>query len=158
MKQRGFTLIELMVVVAIIGILASIAMPNYQSYIGRAQAAESIVIVNEFKSVITDYYKQTGRFPSDNASAGIPAPHYLLGNYVQGITLDNGALHVQLGNKVHKALENKYVTIRPIVVTGSPASPISWICGYASIPKGMEPVGEDKTDLAREYLPIGCSI
>lgn len=156
--MKGFTLIELMVVVAIIGILASVAMPSYQTYITRAQVVESLVIVGELKTTVAEYYKQTGRFPEDNQQAGLPESQFLLGNYVAGIQLSNGAFHITLGNKVNQQLMGKTLTIRPIVVTGSPASPFSWVCGTASIPKGMEAVGENKTSLEAALLPSECRI
>ncbi|ALP54800.1 pilus assembly protein PilA [Candidatus Tenderia electrophaga] len=156
--QRGFTLIELMIVVAIIGILAGVAIPSYQTYTTRAQVTESLVIVGELKSMVAEYYKQRGQFPADNAGAGIPAADLLLGNYVRGIELTDGAFHVEFGNKVNKILEGKILTIRPIVVTGSPLSPFSWVCGNADIPEGMEASGENRTDVDRTLLPASCRI
>ena len=73
MKTNGFTLIELMIVVAIIGILASISLPAYQTYTTRAQLTESLVIVGELKGTVAEYYKHTGRFPADNVADGMPA-------------------------------------------------------------------------------------
>jgi len=156
--QKGFTLIELMIVVAIIGILAAVAIPSYQTYTTRAQLSEAMIIVGELKGSVADYYKQTGSFPVDNSSAGIPEPHHLLGNYVKAIELSEGAFHVRLGNKVNKMLDGKTLTIRPIVVTGSPSSPFSWLCGNASIPDGMEPVGDNNTDIEKSMLTGSCRI
>ncbi len=158
MKNRGFTLIELMVVVAIIGILAAVALPSYQTYTTRAQVVEALVIVGELKNSVAEYYKYTGRFPSNNTEAGIPASNLLLGNYVSNIELENGAFHIRMGNKVNKQLEDKIVTVRPIVVRGSPASPFSWICGGSSIPEGMQAVGDDRTDADKAMLPGSCRI
>ena len=94
MQHRGFTLIELMIVVAIIGILAAIAIPAYQDYTIRAQIVEGLTISQELKFSIRDTYKDRGTFPTDNDHAGIPAPEHLIGNYVQRIEMENGALHV----------------------------------------------------------------
>ena len=158
MNVRGFTLIELMIVVSIIGILASVAIPSYQTYTTRAQVVESMVIVSELKNTVAEYYKQTGKFPQNNQTAGIPEPQYLLGNYVKEIQLEDGAFHIRLGNKVHQALSGKRITVRPIVVSGSPNSPFSWVCGNATIPEGMEAVGANRTELGVEALPGACRI
>jgi len=156
--QKGFTLIELMIVVSIIGILAAVAIPSYQSYTTQAQLAEAMIIVGELKGSVADYYKQTGSFPDNNEAAGIPEPQHLLGNYVKSIELLEGAFHIKLGNKVNKMLDGKTLTIRPIVVTGSPSSPFSWSCGNASIPDGMEPVGDNNTDIEKSMLTAPCRI
>jgi len=65
-----------------------------------------------------------------------------------------GAFHVHLGNKAHAGLSGKTLTIRPIVVTGSPASPFSWVSGDAQAPKGMQAVGDNLTDVDRGFLPF----
>ena len=156
MKQTGFTLIELMIVVAIIGILASIAIPAYQDYTIRAQVVESFSITGELKLSITDYYKDRGRFPSDNSEAGVPAPNHLIGNYVKKVEVVDGAMHVELGNYVNSQLLGETLTIRPIFVSESPTSPISWVCGYREPPEGMESVGEDRTSLQNKHLPASC--
>lgn len=152
----GFTLIELMVVVAIIGILASVAIPSYSSYTIRAQVAEALMLVDELKPSIRDYYKERGAFPEDNEVAGVPAPQYLLGQYVAGIDVDNGAMHVHFGNKIHSRLTGLTLTIRPVYVTDNPTSPIAWNCGPSPVPGGMSAAGDDLTDVAAQFLPSVC--
>ena len=156
MKQKGFTLIELMIVVAIIGILASIAIPAYQDYTIRAQVVESFSITGELKLSIKDYYKDRGRFPSDNAEAGVPDAELLIGNYVTRVDVVDGAMHVRFGNYVNATLRDQVLTIRPIFVSASPTSPIAWTCGFRSPPQGMEAVGEDQTTLMPKHLPASC--
>jgi len=136
-RAGGFTLIELMIVVAIIGILASIAIPAYQDYTIRAQVAEGIMLVDELKPSIRDYYRDRGVFPTDNADAGVPAPEHLLGQYVTGVDVVDGAVNVQFGSKAHSQLAGSTLSIRPIYVTANPTSPIAWNCGYSSPPAGM---------------------
>ena len=155
-RQTGFTLIELMIVVAIIGILASIAIPAYQDYTVRAQVAESLVLTGELKARLLEHYRARGRWPSDNADGGMPAPEQLLGNYVDRIDIANGAMHVRFGNRVNAAVSGQVISIRPLVVSGSPMSPVSWSCGRAQAPSGMEAVGEDRTSVGDRVLPSVC--
>jgi len=156
MKQKGFTLIELMIVVAIIGILASIAIPAYQDYTIRAQVSESFSITGELKLSIKDYYKDRGRFPSDNEQAGVPNAQFLIGNYVTRVEVVDGAMHVEFGNYINANVLGQVLTIRPTFVTGSPTSPISWTCGYRLPPEGMEASGENRTTVVNKHLPSAC--
>jgi type IV pilus assembly protein PilA len=153
---RGFTLIELMIVVAIIGILASIAIPAYQDYTIRAQVAEALVLVNEVKPTVYEYYKDRGAFPADNDSAGAPAAEHLLGQYVSGIVVEDGVLHVRFGNKVHMSIAGQTLSVRPLYVTANPTSPIAWNCGYSALPDGMSAAGRDRTDVPSKFLPAVC--
>ncbi|MEO0972695.1 MAG: pilin [Pseudomonadota bacterium] len=155
--MRGFTLIELMIVTAIIGILASIAIPQYSDYTTRAQMVEVFALTTELKPAIQSFYQHTGRFPADNAEAQVPAPEHLIGNFVTGIEVVDGAMHVTLGNYVHKRLEGQTVTVRPLTVVGSPTSPISWGCGSAAPPPGMEAAGVDRTSVDTKFLPHHCN-
>jgi len=156
MRQRGFTLIELMIVVAIIGILASIAIPAYQNYTIRAQATEAFSLASELKGPIQEYRKERGRFPADNAAAGVPPADKLIGNYVTRVEIRDGAISITFGNFVNKAIDGQVLTLQPLVVTGSPASPMSWRCGYRGVPRGMEAVGENRTTVNPIFLPTAC--
>jgi type IV pilus assembly protein PilA len=153
---RGFTLLELMIVVAIIGILAAVAIPAYQDYTVRAQVVEALSLVGELKPSIRDYYKDRGAFPSDNEAAGVPAAQNLIGQYVTDIAVADGAMHVRFGNFVNANIAGKTLTIRPAYVTASPSSPISWSCGTRGAPAGMSLAGEDRTDVPALYLPSSC--
>ena len=155
-NSKGFTLIELMVVVAIIGILSSVALPAYQVYIQRSEVVEALSMVGTLRENINQYYVEALEFPADNQTAGVPLPEFLIGNRITGVEVENGALHVTLGNKASKPLQGKVLTFRPAVVIGSPVSPISWLCGYDTPVTGMQPVGENRTTVAREFLPAAC--
>jgi type IV pilus assembly protein PilA len=156
--SKGFTLIELMVVVAIIAILALMAMPSPDPTIARKQVIESMQLVEDYQKLVAFYHKSAQVFLKNNKEAGIPAADKLLGNYVDRIDLDNGAFHLHFGNKAHPSIKNKTLSIQPVMVNGSPESPISWICGKAAVPAGMKAVGENRTDLELKDLPLNCRI
>jgi type IV pilus assembly protein PilA len=155
-EHHGFTLIELMVVVTIIGILASIAMPNYQAYIQRAEVTEALSVSSMIKEKINQYYIENLEMPVDNLQAGVPKPEFLMGNRVAKVIVENGAVHVVFGHKTSKSLKDKTLTLRPAVVIGSPVSPISWLCGYDVAVTGMQAQGDNKTDLDHSFLPSAC--
>ena len=156
--NKGFTLIEMMVVVAIIAILAVIALPSPDPAIARKQVIESMQLVEDYQKLVTFYHKSAQVFLKNNQEAGIPAADKLLGNYVDRIDLQDGAFHLHFGNKAHPSIKNKTLSIQPIMVSGSPESPISWICGKAAVPAGMKAVGENRTDLELKDLPLNCRI
>ena len=156
MVNRGFTLMELMVAVTIIGILATISMPSFLAQRQRSEVAEALRMADTIRASVTDYYIKNLSFPADNSVAGLPEPGLLIGNKVTGIEVEDGAIHITLGNKVSKPLQAKVLSLRPAVVIGSPTSPISWLCG-ADVPvKGMKEVGANKTDLTDAVVPASC--
>ncbi len=155
-RQRAFTLIELMIVVAIMGILSTIALPTYQSRVIRNQISEAVIIAEELKMQINAHYKKTRQFPVNNAAAGLPNASKLIGNYVTRIEIDNGAIHVHLGNRINAHVKDKVLSFMPAVVEGSPESPIAWLCGYAEAVDGMKAAGKNNTDVPPLYLDMHC--
>ncbi|RGA66900.1 pilin, partial [Neisseria meningitidis] len=90
--QKGFTLIELMIVIAIVGILAAVALPAYQDYTARAQVSEAILLAEGQKSAVTEYYLNHGTWPSDNSAAGVASSADIKGKYVQKVEVNNGVV------------------------------------------------------------------
>ncbi|HGM2453307.1 TPA: pilin, partial [Neisseria gonorrhoeae] len=90
--QKGFTLIELMIVIAIVGILAAVALPAYQDYTARAQVSEAILLAEGQKSAVTEYYLNHGTWPADNGAAGVASPADIKGKYVKQVEVKNGVV------------------------------------------------------------------
>ncbi|MDA8141697.1 MAG: pilin [Desulfobacteraceae bacterium] len=155
-NTRGFTLIELMIVLSIIGILATMAVPSFQDRVIRAQVEEALALSKMAEEEIQAYYKVRGILPKDNAAVGLPAPQIIVGNYVTAVAVQDGAVHVTLGNRVNRHAAGKTISIRPAVVEQSTKIPIAWVRGLAPVPNGMAARGENRTDLLPRHLPLSC--
>lgn len=122
--ENGFTLIELMIVVAIIGILASVAVPTYQSYSVRAQVAEGMNLAGPVQAAIAEFWYDNGNYPADNADAGIAAAAAYSGNYVTGISANGANVEITYGNKASIQIAGQIVVLRAVPSNGS----INWDC------------------------------
>ena len=128
--QQGFTLIELMIVVAIIGILAAIAIPAYQDYTIRAQVSEGLNLAAGAKAAVTEFYQDRGQFPADNTGAGLSPSGTIVGNYVDDVDVAAGLITVTYAYtaagpyKANKAIDNATLILSPITNAGS----MDWNC------------------------------
>jgi type IV pilus assembly protein PilA len=154
--QAGFTWVELMFVIAVIAILAMMAIPGLQENALKRQVKEGIGLADLAKSGVQSAYRIKGEMPADNAAAGIPAKEKIVSAMVKEVIVESGAITLTFGNNASKVLDGKHLTIRPAVVTGETAVPISWICHDVAVPTGMELKGTNRTDIEMKYLPIEC--
>lgn len=157
MSKRGFTLVELMIVIAIIGIMASMAMPSFQDRVIRAQVSEALSLADIAKDAVEEYYVvQHGQLPKDNVAVSLPAADKIVVNYTTKVEVKDGVVEVTLGNRVNKHAVGKVLALRPAMVEGEPRVPIAWVCGYASVPGKMVVIPKNSTTLERRLLPIEC--
>jgi type IV pilus assembly protein PilA len=155
-SHSGFTLIELMIVISIIGILATMALPSFQDRIIRTQVKEALNLSEVAQTAIEDFYKNKGSFPENNALAGLPEPEKIIGNYVRSVSVTGGVINVTLGNRINKNVANKIVSVRPAIVKDTPVVPIAWVYGYASVPEGMTVIGRNNSNVLARHLPVLC--
>ncbi len=119
MKQRGFTLIELMIVVAIIGILAAIAIPAYQDYTIRAKVSEGLVLASPAKTGVAEYYVSEGTLPTNNTQAGVASPGDITGDYTASVDITGGSAIITITYKTESKITGKKVTLTPTTGAGS---------------------------------------
>ncbi|HFA4225904.1 TPA: pilin, partial [Neisseria gonorrhoeae] len=124
--QKGFTLIELMIVIAIVGILAAVALPAYQDYTARAQVSEAILLAEGQKSAVTEYYLNHGIWPKDNDKAGVASSSSIKGKYVQKVEVTNGVVTATMNSSnVNKEIKDKKLSLWARRENGS----VKWFCG-----------------------------
>jgi type IV pilus assembly protein PilA len=160
-SQAGFTLIELMIVVAIIGILAAIAIPAYQDYTIRAQVTEGATLMDGVKVAMQDYYAFHGSWPTSltasDAALGLNFTGAMTGQYVSAVaTPGNGEIIATYGNRANA----KIATYNLSIYAATDANgDIIWICGKQALPTGATTVGGTTaltTIPAVKYLPRNC--
>jgi len=141
--QQGFTLIELMIVVAIIGILAAIAIPAYQDYTIRAQVSEGLNLAAGAKVAVAEYYMDRGTYPTNNAAAGLSVETTIAGNYVSQVLVTNGLVTVSYSNatpqNANLAINGATLLLSP----GTTAGAVNWDCRAGAI-------------LVDKWLPAAC--
>lgn len=156
-KLFGFTLMEVMVALAILSILLLIAVPSTGDSVIRKKVDNAIPLADVVKKPIEDEWKAVGSLSKDNANIGLPAPDKIVNEMIKSVAVENGAIHMTFGNiSAPPALKDKTLTLRPAIVPDESVVPISWVCGHASAPDGMEVRGNNKTDIPDRYLPFKC--
>jgi len=158
--MRGFTFIELLVVLAIISILVAIALPAYRDYELRAEAAESLIFLGEAKSSVNEFYSRWGRMPANNSEAGLRAPDALRGKYLRRLSVSDGVMvaMLQLGSDEEGEGLERTLTFRPWLSAKNPGAAILWSCGEQE-PKANDyhVVGEVAPNpVEGKWLPSVC--
>ncbi|HEZ5827903.1 TPA: pilin [Neisseria meningitidis] len=154
--QKGFTLIELMIVIAIVGILAAVALPAYQDYTARAQVSEAILLAEGQKSAVTEYYLNHGKWPGNNSDAGVASASDIKGKYVEKVEVANGVITAEMKSSgVNNEIKGKKLSLWAKRQAGS----VKWFCGQpvtrdATNADDVTADGNDKIDT--KHLPSTC--
>ncbi len=165
-SQAGFTLIELMIVVAILGILASVAMGAYQTYTIRAQVSEGVLMASNAKVTVVEAFQNNGEAPANRVEAGLTAnANSTQGSYVQSVDVNNGRLEVMFGNRANQTIANQTLYLTPYE---TPTGAVVWRCGSEPVPNGaVGPMGTSgggnaasyaATTIDDRYLPATCRL
>ncbi|HEZ3985866.1 TPA: pilin [Neisseria meningitidis] len=157
--QKGFTLIELMIVIAIVGILAAVALPAYQDYTARAQVSEAILLAEGQKSAVTEYYLNHGIWPGNNTSAGVATSSKIKGKYVKEVEVKNGVVTAEMKSTgVNKEIQGKKLSLWAKRQAGS----VKWFCGQPVTRTANNTANDDDVTAASDkqidtkHLPSTC--
>ncbi|MBH2332803.1 pilin [Neisseria meningitidis] len=156
--QKGFTLIELMIVIAIVGILAAVALPAYQDYTARAQVSEAILLAEGQKSAVTEYYLNHGEWPSNNSDAGVATSSKIKGKYVEKVEVKNGVVTAtMLSSGVNNEIKGKKLSLWAKRQAGS----VKWFCGQpvtrnANATNADDVAADGTNKIDTKHLPSTC--
>lgn len=153
MKHRGFTLLEFMIIIVIILILGSTALPNYIGYMKRAKVAEAFMFSSHITKLVANYYAYHGTLPPNNQALLLPMAEQLSGHYIATLQVETGAIHLTFQDEGLTGI----LTLQPSTVsTYPPLATLIWRCGYAQPAVGTTVFGDNKTTIAPEFLPDIC--
>jgi len=156
-EQNGFSLLEIVIVIGIIAILATLAIPSQFGRITQARVVEALDLVEPYQANINRYYQLSGgEFPDDNEAADMPEADNIKGLYLKKLEVRAGALHLTLGQNLPESLHDKVISLRPVFVENTPQTPLSWVCAGHRVPDGMQAAGVDLSNLDTSLLPGRC--
>ena len=138
-RQQGFTLIELVIVLAIIGILTAMAMPTYQNFAIRTQVSEGLALSAAAKSAVSEYYMDRGAWPQNNNEAGLADQHDIIGKYTEHMNINDNVIEIKFGYDAHTQIFDQKIELTGVDNAGS----ISWACASAGV-------------IAPKHLPDAC--
>ncbi|MBH6778932.1 pilin [Neisseria meningitidis] len=154
--QKGFTLIELMIVIAIVGILAAVALPAYQDYTARAQVSEAILLAEGQKSAVTEYYLNHGEWPANNSSAGVATSSKIKGKYVKEVEVAKGVITAEMKSSgVNKEIQGKKLSLWAKRQDGS----VKWFCGQPvtrAAATDADVTADSGNEIDTKHLPSTC--
>lgn len=155
-NARGFSMLEMLIVVAVLGVLAALAAPGLYISGVRNEILDSAALIDVAKKQVAAHWAASGDMPANNTEAGLPAPAKMVGNYVKSVTVNDGAIDVEFGNRASSMIADKVLTIRPAVVEDAPIVPVAWVCGAAQVPAKMTVRGQNRTSTPITVLPANC--
>ena len=155
-RYGGFSLIEMMVVIAVIGILALMAAPNFQDSIVRNEIKEALPLADLAKRPVAGMWALAQTFPRDNVDALLPPPEKIVSNLISAVAIKDGAINITFGNNCNGIIRGKVLTLRPAIVPDAPVVPVAWVCGSAEAPAKMTVKGKNETNIPDGFLPFNC--